>query len=155
MSHQIPTKAVIIIVVSVAMAMGIAGHFLTLVTTDQSPTTMPNGFVYLLSIVGPCTGPGGYVPCFGGNITQAEVFNCANSAASASGCTQLVADPSNSRMNYTITVWYLYTTHSAGEPSWANCQYESSGDPGQQHPADCISTNSTAFTVTQPAPPPL
>jgi hypothetical protein len=113
-----------------------------------------NSSVYLSSDVGPCRGPSGYTPCFGGHFSQAEVFNCTSGAALPSGCTQLVVSSSNPQNSFQITIWYPYVGHS-NEPLWANCIYTDSGDPGQYYGAYCVSISSTEFIVTEPAPPPL
>jgi hypothetical protein len=112
-----------------------------------------NSSIYLSSDVGPCRGPAGYAPCFGGNFSQAELFNCASSAASPSGCTQRVVSSSNPQNSYQITIWYPYVGHT--NDTWTNCNYTDSGDPGQYYGAYCVSISSTAFIVTEPAPPPL
>jgi hypothetical protein len=155
---------IIILLISVAGTSAIAtmsldGHFIgpTIVTETKtiSLSSFPfNSSMYLSSDVGSCTGPSGYTPCFGGNFSQAEVFNCVNVASISSGCTQRVVNSSNPKNSYQITIRYPYVGHS-NEPSWANCIYTSSGDPGQFYGAYCVSISSTAFIVTEPAPPPL
>jgi len=148
------SKVTIIAFVGVVALIAIGSHFVEPISTDSVSTTASTAPIYLLSAVGACKGPSGYTPCFGGNMTQAEIFDCANAATSSSGCTQLIASPSNALMSYEITVWYPYLDRS-NEPSWANCKYQSSGDAGQQYFANCVSTNSTAFIVTEPGPPPV
>jgi hypothetical protein len=113
-----------------------------------------NSSVYLSSDVGSCRGPAGYAPCFGGNFSQAEVFNCMNAASLPSGCTQRVVSSSNPQNSYQITIWYPYVGHN-NESSSANCIYTDSGDPVQYYGAYCVSISSTTFIVTEPAPPPL
>jgi hypothetical protein len=113
-----------------------------------------NSSVYLSTDVGSCRGPVGYAPCFGGDFSQAELFNCAGAAALPSGCARRVVSSSNPQNSYQITIWYPYVGHS-NESSWANCLYTDSGDPGQYYGAYCVSINSTSFIVTEPAPPPL
>jgi len=154
--HQLSRKVAVIVVIFVIAIVLVAGHFTDSISmgTPASSTTTSMSWMYLLSIVGSCRGPGGYVPCFGGNYDQAEVFNCATPAASSAGCVQLVADETSPQFSYQITVWYPYSAHS-NEPSWANCRYKTSGDPGQQYYARCVSTNSTAFIVSQPTLPPV
>ena len=155
MPHQV-SKVTIVALIGVA-ALIAAGRLVAWVPTGStlvsSSVTTSTGFVYLLSAVGACRGPAGYAPCFGGDITEAEIFNCARAATSPAGCTQLVENPSNTSISYQVTVWYPYLAY-ANEPSWANCRYQSTGDPGRQYFANCISTNSTAFIVSEPAPPP-
>jgi hypothetical protein len=155
MSDKLSNPVRIGILVILLIAIGLAIRFTVPKITNPQRTAVTTGVMYLLSVVGPCRGPTGYSPCFGGDdIDQAEVFNCAELAASPTGCTQLVANPSNSQISYEVTIWYPYVTH-VNEPSWATCMYESSGDLGQQYFANCISTNSTAFIVTEPSPPPV
>ena len=120
----------------------------------QPTITSSGAHVYLLSAVGACKGPAGYTPCFGGDVTQAEIFNCASAAASASGCAKLVVDPTNPQLTYHITVWYPYADDNGGTFP-ANCRYESSGDPTHYYYAYCIPLNATSFIVTEPSPPPL
>jgi hypothetical protein len=152
--HQV-SKSTLIILASAAALIAIASHFTPLTLTASPPTTaLSTESVYLLYAVGACRGPAGYTPCFGGNITQAEIFNCGNAATLPSGCIRSVVNPSNPLLSFQITIWYPYVTQS-NEPSWANCKYQSSGDPGQQYFANCISTNSTAFIVAEPGPPPV
>jgi hypothetical protein len=122
-------------------------------TIDASSVPF-NSSVYLSSEVGACRGPSGYAPCFGDDLSQAEVFNCLNAASLASGCTRSVVSSSNPQNSYQITIWYPYVGHS-NESSWANSVYTDSGDLGQYYGAYCVSINSTAFIVTEPAPPPL
>jgi hypothetical protein len=144
---------------SVIATISLKGNFLdsatvTETTTINYPSIPFNSSVFLSSDVGQCRGPSGYTPCFGGNFSQAELFNCASAAAMPSGCTQLVVSSSNPENNYQITIWYPYVGHN-NEPLWANCNYTDSGDPGHYYSAYCISITSTAFIVTEPAPPPL
>ena len=156
MQHQLSRGLAIIVLVGVAALLALASHFLTPVPPVilSSGTTASSVSIYLLATVGTCKGPGGYAPCFGGNASQAEVFNCANEAASTAGCTLRVENASNPLVGFQVTVWYPVLGRS-NEPSWENAVYESSGDPGQQYFVRCVTTNSTAFIVTEPAPPPL
>jgi len=155
MTRQASSVAVLAIVCAGLLAALMASHLVTPISTDSpSTSTSSTEYVYLLSAVGACKGPGGYAPCFGGNITQAEVFNCLTAATTPTGCTQIVVNPSNASINYQITVWYPSVSQN-NEPSWANCKYQSTGDLAQQSFARCVTTNSTAFVVTEPAPPPL
>ena len=158
------TTVMLLLVICVAEAgaivsISLIGHFIGPATVTESRTmalpSMPfNSSVYLSSDVGSCRGPAGYTPCFGGNFSQAEVFSCLNAASLPSGCTQRVVSSSNPQNSYQITIRYPYVGHS-NESSWANCIYSDSGDPGQYYGAYCISISSTAFIVTEPAPPPL
>lgn len=158
------TTVMILLVICIAGAIAIGTislkvHFVnpaivTETRTTNLSTSPFNSSVYLSSDVGSCRGPSGYTPCFGGDLSQAEVFNCASAAASSSGCTQRVVSSSNPQNSYQITIRYPYVGHS-NESLWANCIYTDSGDPGQYYYAYCISISSTAFIVTEPAPPPL
>jgi len=158
------TTAMVLLVIGVAGASSIAtsslvGRFISPVTITETMTTnligIPfNSSVYLSSDVGSCKGPAGYVPCFGGNFSQAEVFNCMNTASLPAGCTTSVVSSSNPQNYFQITFWYPYVGHS-NETSWANCIYKDSGDPGNYYGAYCIPISATAFIVTEPAPPPL
>jgi len=153
--YQVSKSFAVIALVGIAVLIAVASRFLAPVPPVLSAsTTASPASMYLLSTAGACRGPGGYVPCFGGNVSQAEVFNCASEAASAAGCTLPVANASNPLVSFQITIWYP-TLGRSNEPSWANGVYESTGDPGQQYFIRCVMTNSTAFIVTEPAPPPL
>jgi hypothetical protein len=158
------TAAIALLVICVAGASAIVtnsleryfiGPAVVTETVTTNLSSIPFGSsVYLSSEVGSCRGPAGYAPCFGGNLSQAESFNCAATAASPSGCTQRVVSSSNPQNSYQMTIWYPYVGHS-NESSWANCNYTDSGDPGQYYGAYCVSISSTAFIVTEPAPPPV
>jgi hypothetical protein len=158
------TTAMVLLTIGVAGVSAICtfsleSHFIGSVTVTETRTInlsmRPfNSSVYLSSDVGSCRGPAGYAPCFGGDLGQAELFNCANAAALPSGCTQRVVSSSNPQNSYQITIWYPYVGHS-NESSSANCIYADSGDPGQYYGAYCVSISSTAFIVTELAPPPL
>jgi hypothetical protein len=145
--------------VSAIATLSFEGRFAgPVIVTERSTLNLSsmrfNSSIYLSSDVGPCRGPAGYSPCFGDNFSQAELFNCASAAASASGCTQRVASSSNPQNSFQITIWYPYVGHN-NESSWANCVYTDSGDPGQYYGAYCVGISSTSFIVTEPAPPPL
>ncbi len=95
-------------------------------TTTINASSIPfNSSVYLTSDVGSCRGPAGYAPCFGGELSQAEVFNCLNTASLPSGCTQRVVSSSNPQNSYQITIRYPYVGHS-NESLRANCIYTDS-----------------------------
>ncbi len=163
--HNVKRETVIaLLVICVAGASGIVTislehYFIGTVTITETRTinlsSIPfNSSVYLSSDVGSCRGPAGYAPCFGGDLSQAEVFNCAGAASLPSGCTQRVVSSSNPQNSFQITIWYPSVAHS-NESSWANCMYTDSGDPGQYYGAYCVLVTSTGFIVTEPAPPPL
>ena len=146
---------------SVMVTVSFEHYFIGPVIMTVTETTTPNlshipfnSSVYLSTNVGSCGGPAGFVPCFGGDFSQAEVFNCGAAATSPSGCRWRVVSSSNPQNGYFVTIWYPYVRHG-NESSWANCNYTDSGDPGHYYDAYCVSINATAFIVTQPAPPPL
>jgi hypothetical protein len=125
-----------------------------------SVTTSPFCSSLYLSNASACTEPSGYSPCFDGPVSDAYVFNCAIAAASPSGCTQHVVSsliPSNS---YAISISFPYINQTSSEPSWANCmfdvngKYNDGGGVGVSY-AYCISVSSTAFILSEEAPPPL
>jgi hypothetical protein len=142
-------------IVTISLEDRFIGPMIVTETRTITLSNMPfNSSVYMSSDVGSCRGPAGYAPCFGGDFSQAELFNCASAASLPSGCTQRVVSSSNPQNSYQITIWYPYVGHS-NESLWANCIYADSGDPGQYYGAYCVSISSTAFIVTEPAPPPL
>ena len=158
------TGAIALLVICVAGASAIATisleHYfirplIEIETRTIKRSSIPfNSSVYLSSDVGSCRGPGGHAPCFVGDFSQAELFNCAGTAATPSGCTRSVVSSSNPQNSYQITIWYPYVGRS-NEASWVNCIYTTSGDPGQRYGAYCVSLSLTEFIVTEPAPPPL
>jgi hypothetical protein len=85
-----------------------------------------------------CSDNGYLVPCITSLFSQALIMNCANKAATVSGCTE--------NFGYTITVWYPYV-NQLGELSGANCKYSVSGDTSSPY-AHCFSVNSTAFAIS-------
>ena len=142
-------------IVTISLERYFIGPVVVTETVSIKLSSIPfNSSVYLSTDVGSCRGPAGYTPCFGGNLSQAEVFNCASAAASPSGCAWPVVSSSNPQNSYQVTIWYPYVGHS-NESAWTNCLYTDSGDPGHYYGAYCVSISSTAFIVTEPAPPPL
>ena len=97
-----------------------------------------------------CHGPTGYDSCVGDGFASAEVFNCSSEAATSSGCSWRLVESAAPRYASEVTVWYPYSRY--GE-AW-NCMITESGDLGNYYGAYCISTNATAFVVSEPAPPP-
>ena len=156
--------AIVLVVIGIAaasavVALSLRGHVDSPGVAGETSTINVSGnpfnaSVYLTSDVGRCRGPAGYTPCFGGDIQQAEVFNCLSAPATSSGCTQRVVSSSNPQNSYQITIQYPYVGHS-NESLWANCIFTDTGDPGHYYSAYCVSTTSTSFIVTEPAPPPL
>jgi hypothetical protein len=84
MVPRLGSKIIIIALVVIGALIAMATHFMAPISNASSAiastSTVP---MYLLSAVGACRGPTGYSPCFGGDIAQAEVFNCANAATLA------------------------------------------------------------------------
>jgi hypothetical protein len=97
-----------------------------------------------------CTGPGGYLPCWGG---EAYIFNCADAAATPQGCSQQVTGTLAPRPSYFIDVRYPY--YNQTEPLGANCLWTVGTIAPEQGYAHCTSTNSTSFFVSIQAPPHL
>jgi hypothetical protein len=120
-------------------------------TTTQETWVNPLGYLVANIIDSFCHGPTGYEACVGGDFASAELFNCSSQAATASGCTWKVISSSSPQYGTEVTVWYPYTGSS--EP-W-NCLYTDSGNSGNYYSAYCISSNSTAFVVSEPVPPPV
>jgi len=153
----IGTLAVFILVVSLTTGtIGLVGIVTAGKTGLNSTNELPGfaiypGTTYLESYPG-CSGPTGYVPCFGGNSqTEAVVFTCTNEAASLSGCTREVISPSNPQYHYNMTIWYPIVGQ-LNETSNSNCKYVDSGYLGQTWYATCLSINATSFIVTSPPP---
>ena len=82
-------------------------------------------------------------PCFGDNIDEAVVFNCASQASTPAGCTTTVvsSDPS---YNYDLTVWYPCPNQT---PADTNCCFL----PALGYPDPfydwCISIGSDSFII--------
>ena len=136
-------------------AISLADHFSRTVTvTETSTLNVASLPLYYLYPIGACDGSPSKSPCFGGNFSQALVFNCARAAASSSGCSEQVGSTYEIVVGsgYHLTIWYPYWNSTY---EWVNCMYEYGGNPGQPQYAYCISTNSTAFIISEPAPPPV
>ncbi|HUI00670.1 MAG TPA: hypothetical protein VLX56_03460 [Nitrososphaerales archaeon] len=94
-----------------------------------------------------CTGDNGET-CFGNNIDDAVVFDCASSAARPSGCETLVVNPLNSMLSYNITIWY--PAYNPPLPN-ANCEIlPEFGGYNTPENAWCISISPTSFIVAEP-----
>lgn len=155
------TLAVFIVVASLTTGtIGLVGIVTAGRTGLNSATQLPgdatyNGTTYLesdLGAYGSCSGPTGYVPCFGGSSqSQAEAFACTDEAASLSGCTQEVFSRENPQYHYDITIWYPIVGQ-LNETSNQNCKYVDSGEIGQTWYATCLSINATSFIVIVPPP---
>ena len=104
-----------------------------------------------------CTGPGGYVPCFGGSMPNNTpyFFNCAAAAATPQGCTQKVTYtgvPLVSQVpSYVINI--RFTNQTA--PWWANCLWSVQGTTAGQEYGYCMMVSSTSFALGEPTPPPV
>ena len=94
------------------------------------------------------TGPGysGNVPCLTFDRSEASVFNCTATGATALGCTISFGSESSA---YNITVWYPDTNRSI---PWANCAYVVSNPTGQTPQAfeDCIPVTASSFIIAGP-----
>jgi hypothetical protein len=115
---------------------------------------------YLDNSVGCTSDNGVYGPCWSYNESEAYKFNCIVEAASLSGCSRLIVDPSNPDLNYTITFWLPPRNHTAIAPhlnytilpnfwypenytafpydgwdntSWTNCMYGQTIPVGLEH----------------------
>ena len=82
-------------------------------------------------------------PCFGDNIDEAVVFNCASQAATPAGCTTTVVS-SDTAYNYDLTVWYPCPNQT---PADTNCCFL----PALGYPDPfndwCISIGSNSFII--------
>lgn len=101
-----------------------------------------------------CSGPGGYSPCWGGNLSIAVVFSCGTAPASQAGCTSVVNSSAPAHPGYTITIWFP-KIDQANEPSWANCEFSVPIDDFFNSPAYCISLSTISFIVALQAPGPV
>ncbi len=98
-----------------------------------------NGYGCFVSANGVFAG----TPCFGKNIDDAAVFDCASQASTPAGCTTTVVS-SNTAYNYDVTVWYPCTNQT---PANTNCCFlPAVGNPS---PLDgwCISIGSNSFII--------
>ena len=114
-------------------------HF-SVVSGDNSPVYLTASAI--------CTGPGGYLPCWGG---EAYIFNCADGAATPQGCWQQVTSTLAPHPSYFIGIRYPF--YNQTEPLWANCLWTVGRIDPERGYAHCTSTNSTAFFVSTQAPP--
>ena len=84
-------------------------------------------------------------PCFGKNIDDAVVFDCASQASAPQGCTTTVVS-SDTSYNYDVTVRYPCTTPN---PDNTNCCFQPAlGYPSPLY-AWCSSVGSNSFIVEQ------
>lgn len=115
----------------------------------QNVTIFQLAFMEPSTSTSTCTGPYGYV-CFGGNISSAEVFNCATAAATPSGCTWKVVSPSAPQYATSVTIWLETKNAYSG---FSMCRYVEGDEPGYVD-AYCIAKNPTSFWVAIPEAPP-
>lgn len=119
---------------------------------DSHGFALISATTYLTSDLGPtgaCSGPNGYVPCFGGSQqSQAVVFSCLVQAKSVSGCSREVVSISNSQYRYSITIWIPVGDQSG--PTSLNCFWQSSGDLAHYYYSRCVAVDSISFIVTEP-----
>jgi hypothetical protein len=85
-------------------------------------------------------------PCFGANINDAVVFNCATEAATATGCKTSVVSPTNTKYNYDVTIWY--PKYNSSMPN-SNCALQPSFGYDKPFHVWCISITQNAFIVAQ------
>src|SRR5579863_2013633 len=113
------------------------------VTTTTATEPAMTSFFYVTAN-GICTGPGGYVPCFG---SPAYVFNsCPDLLAGPPApytCTYTVKDTLSPYPSYTINIT-IGVRGQATEPQWANCSMADASK--MSYFVACIPViNSTAF----------
>lgn len=85
--------------------------------------------------------------CFGPNISDAVVFDCAVPAATSTGCNATVALPESPGVGYPITIWY--PDANATSPN-SNCEFLlPSSNYDQAFDAWCISVSPTSFMIAQ------
>jgi len=86
-------------------------------------------------------------PCFGRDIDNAVIFNCAAAAATPSGCTTTVVSPGYTAYNYNLTIWY--PDANAPAPN-SNCEFLPSLGYNTPFDAWCISISQDSFIMAQP-----
>jgi hypothetical protein len=106
-----------------------------------------------LSYIGGCS-PG---PCISQRFSDALIFNCAEAAATPSGCAAIYSEgvrySAAPPVNYTVTVWYP-SYNQPNEPASANCMYNAAPVGALVKPETptlfgyCLMINSTAFVVS-------
>ncbi len=106
-----------------------------------------------LAIPNHCSGPAVGTGCLSSNFSEAYIFTCLKEAATPQGCTVQI-NATNSRMYYTVTVWYPYHNQTAGGPSWSNCSLDvPGGNPNRllkDMPSYCVPVGANGFVLTQP-----
>lgn len=129
--------------------------FTTVTLNSTAQASFP--FVYPMFLTAYCFGGGTSgngtwypEPCFIQNdFSEVYVFDCGNSSASESGCTQVVTSTLTPQANYTINIRFPYVAQ-ANEPAWANCFYSVKGSPEMQMQyAYCISVGQGSFILSQ------
>jgi len=88
-------------------------------------------------------------PCFGANIDDAVIFDCAARAATSSGCETTVASPANATYDYNVTIWYPDSNVTSSD---ANCEFLPSVGYSTPFQAWCASINQTSFVIAESPP---
>jgi hypothetical protein len=123
----------------------------TITTTGTiTQTSFSSVSMMFLSASGYATGPGGFMPVWGGD---AYLFDCAGEAATPQGCTHQVTSTLAPYPSYVINIKYPFANQT--EPSWANCLWTVQGTTPEQGYAYCVPINSTSFIVGEQSPPHL
>lgn len=127
-------------------------YTVTFTRTLYSSSRIPWNSSWYLSTAPGCAGPGGYAPCFSGNLNEAVVFNCAVAAATPGGCTQVVNSSAPPHPSYVITIWFA-SVRQLDQSPW-NCTFSVASAGLEKISAHCILLSATSFIVSQPTPPP-
>lgn len=90
-------------------------------------------------------------PCWGGNLSTAIAFNCANEAATPAGCRTTVASSTYYWEKYNLTIWYPDINESI--PT-INCEFETAGQPTGDLGAWCSAIGPNSFVMSEAPPPP-
>jgi len=120
-----------------------------IVLTPLNPPPFPRA-LYLVGVsIGASGCRSGYSggACFGPNISDAVVFDCAVAAATSTGCNDTVALPASPSVEYPITIWY--PDANATSPN-SNCEFLlPSSNYGHPFNAWCISVSQASFIIAQ------
>ena len=141
-------------------------HF-QVISSDNLPTV--GSFVASGSGGGGCAVNNSPTFCTTTYLSQALELNCANAAATPSGCTVRVPTAGSlvtmtlqrssttittivgyTQTSYSLTAWYPYANQTS-EPSGKNCEFSISGDPNSPYFGVCFMTNTTAFVISSPS----
>lgn len=163
--HGIGFPAFAVIVLVVAALVGSLSIVPTLVTPSSGTSSTTEGSLQLQNpppfanpvyLIPSSSGAGGCsvtvngtlsgAPCFGSNISDAVVFDCAGAAGTQQGCTTTVVSPGDAVYDYNLTLWYPYSSPGL---TGVNCRYLPS--IGYSSPLDawCVTTGPNAFIVSQ------